>query len=183
DRGADQLPRQWIARIKESMKTISPQFNTNRMVRDYTEKFYLSAHKNSRKFSDNSHALTKDLAKWKRHVATLWSHTSVSAMASEDQKEITVGSRLRVKAEVHLGTLKPEDVNVELYFGNLNPAGEIVEGAALPMFMSEDQGGGNYFFEGQMLCLKSGQFGFTVRIIPFRKDIQRKFEPGLITWA
>jgi starch phosphorylase len=56
NRGADQLPREWISRIKESMKTICPQFNTNRMVRDYTEKFYLSAHKNQRRFSENKYS-------------------------------------------------------------------------------------------------------------------------------
>ncbi len=183
NRGADQLPREWIAKIKDSMKTICPQFNTNRMVREYTEKFYLSAHKNYRKFSESGFSRVKSLTKWKSRVGGGWSGVSVKSLISDDQKEITVGSRLRVQTEVSLGSLTHSDVNVELYFGNLNPAGDIIEGAALPMFMTEDKGGGNYVFEGQMLCLKSGQFGFTVRVIPLNKDMTRKFEPGLITWA
>jgi starch phosphorylase len=84
---------------------------------------------------------------------------------------------------VSIGSLSHQDVNVELYFGNLNPAGEIIEGAALPMFMTEDKGNGHFIFEGQMLCLKAGQFGFTVRVIPLNRDMMRKFEPGLVTWA
>jgi hypothetical protein len=51
------------------------------------------------------------------------------------------------------------------------------------MFMTEDKGNGHFIFEGQMLCLKSGQFGFTVRVIPLNRDMMRKFEPGLVTWA
>ncbi len=183
NRGADQLPREWISRIKESMKTICPQFNTNRMVRDYTEKFYLSAHKNQRRFSENKYSRARELSRWKRRVAESWTKVAVIGMVSDEQKEITVGSRLRVRAEVSIGPLSHQDVNVELYFGNLNPAGEIIEGAALPMFMTEDKGNGHFIFEGQMLCLKSGQFGFTVRVIPLNRDMMRKFEPGLITWA
>jgi hypothetical protein len=38
-----------------------------------------------------------------------------------------------------LGDLKPTDVQVELYFGNLNQKGEIEDGAALPMHMVENR--------------------------------------------
>jgi len=79
--------------------------------------------------------------------------------------------------------LKPDDVQVELYFGNLNQKGEIEEGAALPMLMVEDLGNGKYTYEGRMLCLKSGQFGFTVRAIPLHSDMPRKYESRMITWA
>ncbi len=34
------IPRQWIARIRRAMATLIPQFNTWRMVRDYTRKYY-----------------------------------------------------------------------------------------------------------------------------------------------
>ena len=42
-RGADDLPRAWISKMNSSMRSIGPEFNTNRMVRDYTEKMYLTA--------------------------------------------------------------------------------------------------------------------------------------------
>jgi starch phosphorylase len=38
------LPRKWIGRMLESMKTVCPQFNTHRMVGEYLEKYYLPAH-------------------------------------------------------------------------------------------------------------------------------------------
>ena len=44
DRAADGLPRQWIARMKSSLEQLSAQFNTDRMVRDYTEQAYLPSH-------------------------------------------------------------------------------------------------------------------------------------------
>jgi starch phosphorylase len=33
----------WIAFMKESMKTVIPQFSTRRMVKEYVQKFYIPA--------------------------------------------------------------------------------------------------------------------------------------------
>jgi len=37
------VPREWLARMKESIKTITPQFSTRRMVKEYVERLYLKA--------------------------------------------------------------------------------------------------------------------------------------------
>jgi alpha-glucan phosphorylase-like protein len=42
NRDAQGLPRRWIAKIRRAMVTLVPQFNTWRMVREYTEKYYLT---------------------------------------------------------------------------------------------------------------------------------------------
>jgi starch phosphorylase len=36
------IPRQWIQRIRRAMATLVPQFTTDRMVKEYTQKFYLT---------------------------------------------------------------------------------------------------------------------------------------------
>jgi len=183
NRGADGLPREWIKRMKESMKSLLPQFNTNRMVRDYTEMFYLNGHRNYKLFSDDGYKRSKELASWKKKAAAAWDHVSVSDISYSRDNEILVGSRLKVTAEVNLGRLKPEDVQVELYFGSLNLRGEIENGAALPMNAGENSGEHSYTYHGQLLCLKSGQFGFTIRVIPDHPSISRKFQTKMITWA
>lgn len=42
-RSADGLPGDWIGRIKESIKTLSPRFSTTRMVKQYMNELYLPA--------------------------------------------------------------------------------------------------------------------------------------------
>jgi starch phosphorylase len=37
------IPNDWIARMKESIRTLSPQFSTRRMVKEYVKRFYLPA--------------------------------------------------------------------------------------------------------------------------------------------
>jgi len=40
-RDAQGIPREWIQRIRRAMATVVPQFTTDRMVKEYTEKYYL----------------------------------------------------------------------------------------------------------------------------------------------
>lgn len=42
-RDADGLPAGWIERMKNSILTLAPVYNTDRMVREYTDRFYLRA--------------------------------------------------------------------------------------------------------------------------------------------
>jgi starch phosphorylase len=42
-RSSDGLPAEWISRMKESIRTIGPQFSMRRMVKEYLERFYAPA--------------------------------------------------------------------------------------------------------------------------------------------
>jgi starch phosphorylase len=41
-RDAQGVPRQWLQRVRRMMSTLVPQFTTARMVKEYTEKYYLT---------------------------------------------------------------------------------------------------------------------------------------------
>jgi starch phosphorylase len=43
NRAADGLPSEWIARVKECIRTLAPQFSTRRMVKEYLNGMYLPA--------------------------------------------------------------------------------------------------------------------------------------------
>jgi starch phosphorylase len=45
DRDSQDIPRSWINRIRRSMQTLIPLFNTDRMVAEYVTKYYLSKKK------------------------------------------------------------------------------------------------------------------------------------------
>jgi starch phosphorylase len=42
-RSSDGLPGEWIGRMKQSIRTIGPQFSMRRMVKEYIERLYLPA--------------------------------------------------------------------------------------------------------------------------------------------
>jgi starch phosphorylase len=43
NRAADGLPSEWIARIKENIRTLLPQFSTRRMLKEYITGMYVPA--------------------------------------------------------------------------------------------------------------------------------------------
>ena len=54
DRSDDYIPHGWVHRVKESIRTLVPMFNTRRMVKEYTTEMYLPAAM-SDVFGDNGH--------------------------------------------------------------------------------------------------------------------------------
>ena len=42
NRDTNGIPRQWIQRIRRAMCTLVPQFTTDRMVKEYTNRYYLT---------------------------------------------------------------------------------------------------------------------------------------------
>ena len=43
ERGADDVPRQWLAMVKRAIQTITPRFAARRMVKDYVNRAYAPA--------------------------------------------------------------------------------------------------------------------------------------------
>jgi len=43
DRNGDWIPMDWVERMKNSLRTITPQFSTRRMVKEYVERLYVPA--------------------------------------------------------------------------------------------------------------------------------------------
>jgi starch phosphorylase len=43
ERDANDIPVKWVQRMKESLRTITPQFSTRRMLKEYVERLYLPA--------------------------------------------------------------------------------------------------------------------------------------------
>lgn len=181
DRGPDDLPRGWINKMKTSMRRLCPVFNTNRMVQEYTEKCYIPAFRNYQKLFNNNFELAKKLAEWKNHITQHWGELQIIKVDADTSKDLTVNDELKVNSWVKLGSLKPEDVNVEIYYGALDNDGNIVNGNSKIMH-TIGHSDGVYQYTGSISCSTSGLHGFTIRILPFHKDLANPYEMHLIYW-
>jgi len=194
-RSADNLPRAWIRRVKNSIKWISPRFSTHRMVTEYISRFYTPASGKWSYLTAENMSKAKELAKWKSNMKAAWREIAVSAVDIEldngehrvqfdpRQSQLRVGSQLNINALVKLGKVRPDDVSVELYYGAVDTWGDIKDGSALRMNHKEAPGqNGEHWFAGAMSCRKSGRQGLALRILPRHDDIIDPYELGLILW-
>lgn len=184
DRGADGLPRRWIARMKASVRRLCPQFNTHRMLWEYTERFYVPAARHEQELIVAGGARARSLAAWVDHVRANWPQVSVTVVDGSPVAGVPVASTIRARARVHLGALTPDDVAVEFYLGRVSADGDIVEPSITRMQFADSTGDGDHVFEAAAVpCRRSGLHGYTVRVRPHHPELPISFLPGLITWA
>lgn len=185
DRGSDNLPRQWIRRMKAGLRELAPVYSTARMLQDYTRYYYHPALEQSRLFSENNYARGLGVAGWLKHLRENWDTLAIDDIASNFNSEVRVGETLHVTVEVHLGNISPNDVMVQLYHGELDTEGNINIGHGHNMthLNGSPRGEGWHQYSTEFQSQMSGRHGFTIRVIPYYPDIRNTLRLGLITWA
>jgi starch phosphorylase len=183
DRTADGVPSGWVEKMKASMRTICPLFNTNRMIQEYAQQLYVPAAHRWRHLTRDGYTHAKGLSTWKHNLAGIWSSVRVDQVEANDVGELPVGSKVQVRAKIHLGSVKPDDVAVELYHGRIDPHGQLLEGSAETMNCREHIENGSFWFDGQIPCTRSGQLGYAIRVVPKHPDLVHRYDTGLICWG
>lgn len=183
DRRADGIPRRWLARMKAAITSLSPVYNTHRMVREYVENFYLEAHRRHRDLAAEDSARARQLAAWKEKVRACWPQVRIESVETRGQLEVSVGGEVMSRAKVRLGPLSPEEVAVELYSGKLD-AEQNITGGIVRLMHAIDREGDLHVFEASFgPCADSGRHGFTVRVKPYHRESRTEIVPGCLTWA
>ena len=184
ERGADGLPRRWIARMKSSLATLCPEFNMQRMVTEYTNDFYLRGHERFEHLMAGNAAAARALAAWIRRIRENWANVAIESVDALPATELRSGGEVEVRARVRLGALNCDEVSVELYLGMLDADFEICDAAAVPMEEVSQVADGVYIFAAHSAaCRESGMHGYTVRVLPYHPDEPQQLLPGLIRWA
>ncbi|MBI1937728.1 MAG: alpha-glucan family phosphorylase [Ignavibacteriales bacterium] len=184
NRGEDKLPRNWIAMMKNSMKNLGPVYNTHRMVREYAEKFYFISYEKRTELMKNNWEKGKAFSEWRGKVFENWHKLKFVSIEQEDKNnEFTVGNKYPIIAEVELGDLKPNDVEVQIYFGKVENGSQANRGSVTMSNQPRKSKDGRYVYRGEIDCKDTGQFGYTLRILPKHDMMINKFELGLIRWA
>lgn len=178
----DGLPREWIHRVKTSMMELSPFFNTYRMVQQYTEEMYMPRFESAQDMSKPNFDKGIAFAAWRENLNHVWHEVEV-LQVNVNEDDVAIGSKTDITAKVKLGSLKPEDVRVQLYYGMLDTMGNITDGQAVDMELSDDHGDNVYTYKTTYLYDTTGNVGFSVRVVPEHKYIYTPFLPGRITWA
>ena len=182
-RGHDGLPKHWIAKMKNSMRTICPVFNTHRMLEEYLSRFYVKAADIGEEIKKDSYKMAIELADWKSKIFAGWDKIKVNLVEFENNEDIQVRSKIPISADCELGDLHPDDIKVEIYFGLLNSKQEFITTNCSEMKYESNDEWGNYHFTGEISCDKTGKSGFLIRILPKHELQLDPYETGKIIWV
>ena len=168
--------------MKRCIAALTPSFNTNRMVGDYTTQYYLNAHKGGTRLLKNGLEEAKGLSAQIAKYRDLWEGISVEHVEASAGATHPIRSEVNVTATVSLGGLSPDEVCVQVYHGRQTGVGDLVDTEAVDMVPAKDLQGGRHEFTGTFTPNAAGRCGFSVRVIPADDRLSTPFIPGLITW-
>jgi len=181
-RGMDGLPREWIRRMKSSMREVGKNFSSTRMLLEYYERFYARAMENERSMRENNCALCRDMAAYFEKLRKAWPALRIDGLSSPSVPILKIGEKIPAVAKVFLAGLSANEVAVELFYGPLSSQGEIGEPRRMDMSPSGKEGETTKY-SAEVPCDRTGRQGYTVRILPRHRALVHPFLPGLVKWG
>jgi starch phosphorylase len=175
------VPTAWVQIMKNAIRTCTPTFSMRRMVKEYTERFYLPAAVTGVAYAANGYALAREMSHWKQLMRQRWGQVSIQAIVPE-QSQITVGESVTLGAKVWYNGLSDGDAAVEVVSGVLNAQGHLADPQVATMQHSGwDNGAAIY------QCLlkpdTSGQIVLGIRARPNKPTLINPNELGIASWA
>jgi starch phosphorylase len=171
---------EWVAMAKQSIASIMPRFNMQRMLTDYAEKFYSPAAEQWRKYAGDGFSGARHVAEWKERIRAAWPRI---AMRRIDQAaaRIRYGDTLRFEVAVQLDGLTANDLTVELVFTR---PGEPTTTRARRYVLHHERAleNGEHLFVRELTPDQCGKMEYRFRVFPTHPLLTHPFEMGMMLW-
>ncbi len=168
------IPEQWLKLMRHSMAELTPQFSTNRMLREYTENYYLPLAEQWYQRCDNKGQQARIIHDWHRQIRQYW-----SAIHFSNLEILQNPQNIEFKVQLYLGELNPEFIKVELYA----EAAEKEEPERHTLQRMETLIGAvnSYLYRLEIQAHRPVE-DYTLRVIPYHPDVVVPLECNLILW-
>jgi len=183
ERDDEGVSASWLARVQHSLATVPTRFNTDRMVRDYHAKAYAQLCAGFDELCRNKRWRLKMLVQENQRVRKGFGELRIASAHVGELADLHVGDPVEVRVEVELGSLKPDDVHVELVLGHANGGSELNGKALVPLTFVHAAEGGLHVFEGVRAMDRSGSYAYGIRV---RARTEREYAGSLrdlVLWA
>jgi glycogen phosphorylase len=174
NRDSNGIPKTWTHRMRLSMAELTPQFSTNRMVREYVEKLYLPAALAYRERSADGARAGIRLCRWRKQLETRWQQLSFGNLEFEEQD-----GHYTFNLTVYGTDFDPEAVRVQLFAEPRNGGKAEIYPMALGERISQPAPGCSYSVR---IPSQRPVGEYTPRIIPALEGAGVPIEYNRILW-
>lgn len=184
-RGNDGLPHDWIARMKNSIATLAPQYNSARMVWQYFTESYAPAAKRHVKMRANNRLLPRMLSEWKANVSKRFPSLHIDQVELQGLKQnaIQCTDPITITAWVVPGTMKKEELQLQFVAGRSENRDFIEAPDVTVLTYDGTDETGRLIYKGVYTPGHNGRYLYGVRALPYMEGLENLFEPRLIQWA
>jgi starch phosphorylase len=179
----EQMPREWIRRVKQSLMYISPNFDCRRMVREYMTQLYDPAHSQHVRLLKSEYSLVHDKSHWTSRVREVWDRVRFVESGPGPAVAVISGKPVPVRVAIDLAGLTPADVRVEVVLGRVDSDGNLEETEVMVLPAVEQQGSVAVFGK-DVVPERTGRLGYALRVSPdhFEDPLTRPCS-SLLKWS
>jgi starch phosphorylase len=168
------IPTAWVARMRNSMASLTPRFSADRAVREYTEEHYLPGATIYRERAADKGAVGRQMVDWRRALEKKW-----SAIRFGEMKVETDGEQHVFEVQVYLNDLDPNAARVELYADGVNGDGAVRQEMERVRQLAGEAGG--YAYRALAPATRPAT-DYTARLIPHYPGVAVPLEAARILW-
>lgn len=173
---ADGFPSKWTDRMKSSICSLAPVYNTDRMVQDYTNLYYMPSSERFARFLGNDAEAALRLADYKAFMREHWRLVRITGI--NDHVESAQGGNKIIAAHAALGPVPPSYVAVEaIYYIELGDRWLPVK-VALDLHARAADGAAE--FRGMLPDTLQHVSHYSVRMRPQHREFASDFDMKLI---
>ena len=180
-RGRDGLPREWIKRMKASMRSVGKRFSTHRMLKEYSEQFYFPRW-------TTGGASPRESSQARR----------ICRIPDEGPQGLAGGGDIRAagRRQAHYGARRfgrrqrarrPRGTRALGGGGRALPWPRHYSGwhnlRARDEMTAIERKGKAWEYRVTVVCDRTGQHGYSARVLPKHPALVSPYVPGLIRWA
>ncbi|MFN3683386.1 MAG: alpha-glucan family phosphorylase [Fimbriimonadaceae bacterium] len=175
------VPTSWIEMVKRSIAELVPRFSTSRMVREYTEKFYIPASDAFLRLQEDGLSRARAALAWRDRVRSAWPNVRIAGVRDTASANNPLGASFTITVDANLGALTPDDVQVEAMVGRVSGGRELTDVVRYALDFVEKDGPVSRFC-GTVTCHEPGHMGYATRIVPKHPDVNVRSELPLVCW-
>jgi len=171
DRG---ISPKWVLKMRASLSELTPQFSSNRMVREYVDRLYSAAVQRYKQRMADGAGLAAELSQWQDRVKNNWSKLRFGNLDIQSQ-----GKSYAATVTVFLDGIDAEWIKVQLY-------AETVDNLPIEIhdmeMVGHETGAVNGYLYRVHIPARRPVAHYTPRIIPHFKSASMPLESSKILW-
>jgi len=168
-RDEEDVPNDWLRRMKQSLMHLSPQFNAQRMAMEYVSQLYDPAHSAYLAVRRDHYQASRDRARWNEQVNRAWDNIRFVDVGPAPDGSVLSGRPIPMRAVVELSGLSPKEVRVEAVIGRVGANGNLEDTQVMALPPVEQQGSA-YLFAREFVPHQTGRLGYSLRVSPNHYD-------------
>ena len=184
-RNADGIPTDWVASIKKCIADIASNFTTNRMLKDYEERFYNKLAARKHEMISGNYVMAREIAAWKRKVSAAWDNVKVLDVqrAQVDKEAMLIGAACHFEVTLDIAGLSPEDIGVEMVVAKpIVPSQPANVDFSVQLEQTKVEGN-KVTYSLDYVPKRTGIFDVALRVYPRNPRLPHRMDFALVKWA